>query len=281
MGSNLGRRSRPLTTDELVNGFIGSLRSLALHCERFRDQVDDVVAKRCSSPELAMTRPVYDMGPVSDIAAQLRKLLGGGRGDDLFRRVCVETGATVPSIELTGDTQLSTPAWDKVLVEQFSLGAVPVDDGMGKATQVAEIGDRVCLALLEPGEQAVLLTWDQLVKDIGDKDGVHLDADRPLVWDFINAYHIGLVPGIPFLLFRLGVAVVEAGNEALEALGVGPVAVDTSPSLGGMTCYAMVVARTTKRSGPRPKRNDRCHCESGKKFKYCCGSSSSEQFRTP
>ncbi|MGH9251102.1 MAG: SEC-C metal-binding domain-containing protein [Acidimicrobiales bacterium] len=34
---------------------------------------------------------------------------------------------------------------------------------------------------------------------------------------------------------------------------------------------AAVIAETRKRPGPRPGRNDRCPCGSGKKFKRCCG----------
>ncbi len=269
MAASAGRRTRPLRPEELLDRFAGSLRSLVLHCQRFNDEVVRVIAEHASEPPTSA--PLYDPAPSCDIAAQLRKLLGERDGDDLLRRVCESSGVPVPRIQLTRDATTPSTPWDKVAVEHFAMGAVPLDDGAGEAVLVTEVGGRVCLALLEPGEEMVLLTWGELIKQVANKDGVHLDERRPIVWDFINAHHIGLVPGIPFLLYRLALAVVEAGNEILSSVGRAAVEMDLSHSLGGMRCYAMVATRTTKRPGPRPGRNERCPCSSGKKFKHCCG----------
>ncbi len=269
MAAGAGPRTRPLRPEELLDRFAGSLWSLVLHCQRFKDEVDRIVADHASAPPTSA--PVYDPAPSCDIAAQLRKLLGGTRGDDLFRRVCESSGAPLPVVQLTADAATPSTAWDKVVVEHFAMGAVPLDDGEGDSVPVTEVGTRVCLALLEPDRELALLVWGELTKQLADKDGVHLDEQRPIVWDFINAHHIGLVPAIPFLLYRLALAVIEAGNSVLVSAGRQAVEIQLSHSLGGMRCYAMVATRTTERPGPRPRRNERCPCGSGRKFKHCCG----------
>jgi hypothetical protein len=264
-------RTRPTTADELLVGFTSSLRNLSSSCEQFSRQIDDIIAERSTAaggPPL--TAPTYDHGPIIEIAARLRLLLGPGRGDELFRRVCAATGTAVPTIGLSDDAAFHRLPWDKVLIEYLSTGALPVGDGLGQATPVTDIAGRTCLALVEPGEPAVEYTWVDLVKEVGDKAGVHLDDDRPLVWDFLNQFHFGEIPEIPLLLYRLAVAVVRAGNSVLEALGVEPVPVGPTNPAAARSSAGMVV-RSRKRPGPRPRRNDRCPCESGKKFKRCCG----------
>jgi hypothetical protein len=156
-----------------------------------------------------------------------------------------------------------------VIIEHFELGAIPTERG-DTATLITEVRDRACLVLFEPGEQLeTLTTWDELIRDVANKDAVHLDDQRPVVWDYINTYHIGSVPAIPFLLYRLAVSVLGVGNEVLEAIGAEPVQANVPPGIGGVEVDAMVVTRHTDRPGPRPGRNDPCPCGSGKKFKRC------------
>jgi hypothetical protein len=263
-------RTRPTTTDELLVGFASSLKTLSFNCEQFSLQVDEIVTERSNAaggPPL--TAPVYDLGPIGEIAARLRKLLSRTRGDELFQRVCTATGTVVPTMNLSDDASFLKVPWNKILVEQFATGALPVDDESGHPHLVTDIGGRTCLAITEPGEQPATLTWGDLVKQVGDKDGVHLDDERPVVWDFVNQFHIGGVPAIALLLYRLALAVVDTGNVVLQAVGVHPVPI-RAPHPAAAMAAAAVIAETRKRPGPRPGRNDRCPYGSGKKFKHCC-----------
>jgi hypothetical protein len=264
-------RTRRTTTDELLAGFASSLKTLSFNCEQFRRQIEEIVSERSAAPgDPPLTAPVYDHGPIGEIAARLRKLLIRTHGDDLFQRVCTATGTVVPTMNLSGDATFLKIPWNKILVEQFSTGALPVDDESGHPVPVTDVGVRICLAVTEPGEQPATLTWGDLVKQVGDKDGVHLDDDRPVVWDFVNQFHIGEVPAIPLLLYRLAVAVVEAGNVVLQAVGLDPVPIGP-PHPAAAMASALMSTETRTRPGPRPGRNDRCPCGSGKKFKRCCG----------
>lgn len=264
-------RTRPTTTDELLTGFASSLKSLSFNCEQFSRQVEEIVTERSTAHGgQPLTAPVYDHGPIGEIAARLRKLLIRTRGDDLFQRVCTATGIAIPTMNVSADATSPKIPWNRILVELFATGALPVEDGSGRPVPVTDIGARICLAVTEPGEQPATLTWADLVKQTGDKDGVHLDAERPVVWDFVNQFHIGEVPAIPLLLYRLAVAVVEAGNVVLVAAGLDPVSIEPAHPAAAMASAA-VIAETRKRPGPRPGRNDRCPCGSGKKFKRCCG----------
>jgi hypothetical protein len=258
---------RETTTDELVKGFRYSLTNLALDCERFRDHVEGVIAERAASSELSATRPEYDLSAISDIASQLRKLITTRRGDNLLERVCDRMGIAIPSVSIGLEARHAAPRWDKVIIEHFALGAIPTERG-DTATPVTEFRDRACLVLFEGGQQETL-TWGELIRDVANKDGVHLDDQRPVVWDYINNYHIGSVPAIPFLLYRLAVSVLEAGDEVLKVIGAEPVQANVPTGLGGMKAYAVVVTRYKDRQGPRPGRNDPCPCGSGKKFKRC------------
>lgn len=268
------RPTRPLTIDELLTGFVSSLRNLSASCEHFGSEIEDpAMAGRPVSGGPPLAPRSYDLGPVSEIAARLRKLLAPSHGDDVFRRVCAATGTPSPTVRLSGDAMPpEKPPWDKVVVEYLSLGAIPVGDDSGEPVSIDQIGDRTCLVLMEPREALVEFTWCDLVKDVGDKDGVHLDDDRPLVWDFINSVHIGALPGIPLLLYRLAVAVIDAGNGVLSSVGRVPVPAPTfAAGHAVQAASAASYCLRERRLGPRPRRNDRCPCESGDKFKRCCG----------
>lgn len=146
-------RTRPTTADELLVGFTSSLHNLSRSCNQFSDQIDEIAARRSAAPGFpSLKAPDYELGPIVEIAARLRLLLGPGRGDELFNRVCAATGAAVPTIELSTEASMQRVPWDRVLVESLSTGALPRRDSTGEAVSVTGVGDRTCLAYLEPGE---------------------------------------------------------------------------------------------------------------------------------
>jgi len=264
-------RTRPTSTDELLAGFTGSLTTISFNCEQFSHQVDEIVAERSAAPGgPPLSAPVYDLGPIGEIAARLRTLLIPTRGDDLFQRVCTATGTVVPTLDLSDDASFLKIPWNKILVEQFATVALPIDDGSGHPIAMTDVGGRTCLAITEPDGEPTTFTWRDLVKQVADRGGVHLDEERPAAWDFVNQFHLGGVPAIPLLLYRLAVAVVETGNIVLEAVGLDPVPIGP-PHPAAARASAAVIAETRKRPGQRPGRNEPCPCGTGKKFKRCCG----------
>lgn len=267
-------QTRPITGDELLQSFRSAVASLAIALSRFRPEVDRVVADQQAVPDGEMPpRPVYDYGPIEDVAVKLRKLLLAGRGDDLFRRATDAAAAEPPSIKISAPAVgPGRPGWPKYVVEFFSSGALPETAGDPGAPKIpiTEIHEVVCLQFVTKGRAVEAYTWGRLIKEVADKGAVHTDDERPVAWDHLDEYHIGVVPTIPFMLYRLGTACVEAGNEVLEAAHLPTVDHDNGHHLAGMVCYAMQATETGRRPGPKPGRNDPCDCGSGQKFKYCC-----------
>jgi hypothetical protein len=268
------RPTRPITTEELIGGLIRSLTVIARQCEEFSSQVDSMLAQRAADPDLGRRAPIYDFAPIGSIAAQLRLLLAPGKGDNVLWRVCESVGLEVPALTVGASAAFRKPQWNQVVVEYSSMGAIPVGrhDLGGLQVLLPGLWDKSCLALVDPNHEGeILMSWGQLVKEVADKNAIHLDPTRPQAWDYLDAYHVGEVPTIPFMLYRLGLAVLDGGNDVLEQLGRAKVVSIATETLGGMTCYGMSATRTAKRPGAqKPARNEPCFCGSGKKFKLCC-----------
>ena len=97
------------------------------------------------------------------------------------------------------------------------------------------------MALIDQSEPApVVMTWGALIRDIADKDSAHVDVNRPTAWDFIDQYHIGVVPTMPFLLYRLAIAIVDVGSDMLQPVGRPKVITTATASLGGLTCQVVM-----------------------------------------
>lgn len=257
---------RPTTDEELLDAMVSSLKSLDAHCERFRLEAEEHIQRQAQST----TRVKYDRGPMREVAGAIRLLAWPGQGNDLIARVCDRLGAPAPGISLCAPAAPPSLPWNKVLNECIVIGALPLDTD-GKAKPIPDLRSDACLAIKQTGADLVVLTWDDLISTVANKDGVHVDDRRPELWDLIDLYDLhGGVPAIPFMVYRLGVAILHAGNETLRSAGAAKVPLKATPTIGGGQIQAIQTVITSDRKGPTPGRNDPCVCGSGEKFKYCC-----------
>ena len=273
----MATEKRDTTDRELLKALRSSTDTICVQLERFRAQVRKVeeLEDAAISAGRPPARPDYELGPILDIAAHLRKLLLAGRGDNLLRRCYTAVGLDEPELRVGSSVpEFDRPRWPRFVKSYFAAGCMPadVDDGTAQTLALAKALDEKCVVLADGTGRVVTYTWRGLIGEIANMGAVHVDETRPVAWDTIDEYYLGVVPGTAFCLFRMGLAVAGLANAALAGGGLDEIEHDPSPTVGaGLMIAAISATEYGRWSTDKPGRNELCVCGSGDKFKRCCG----------
>jgi len=267
MADNLGP-TRPRRPDELVTALAQSAEQLSDRCLTFKTSSGSWAAVHGNDAEV---RPPRDpsMGAISEAAGIIRRLVNPRRGDRLIVRVAEAYGVEAPTVHRSAVAELDPDVGPKLLRELVSVGALPGERSLGSAVvSLDELMQDLCVCVVEPALGTIELRWGELVRGVANKEGVHVDADRPMLWDYLDQHTIGFTHLLLFLIYRLGVELIDLSSELLKDVGyAGEVASGLPRAIAGLEVGAVQVSEALPIRGTG--RNEGCPCGSGRKYKHC------------
>jgi hypothetical protein len=167
----------------------------------------------------------FEITMLPRVAADLRMLVGQGKGNRLLFRAADRFAVPKPTADRS--TVVADPRTHRRTVVVASPGAskgdVALEDCMAMGCLIvrdASIDER--------------WTWSQIISAVANKTGSHVDDERPISWDRLQAIQVGGTPVLARLFFQFGCLVVDCGNEVLGAIGEGKLE-PLDPLLGGMS----------------------------------------------
>ena len=231
---------RKLTEEEWREALRSRLLALRDAAVQLRSEIELALAEPVEFPE----RRHFELPALPLVAGALRGLVGKGRGNRLLFRSCDRFG--VPSPLIFGSTSVADPGGR----EAFAYAEPEVEGDSQKELEACMSG--ICLRVRNDAIDESW-SWSQLITDVANKAGIHIDDERPVSWDEVGAYEMGGVPVIPRLLYRFAQVVAGCGNEVLAALDEPTMDLgELRPALGGMIVFGgVVIDNTTIQEHPR------------------------------